>query len=387
MADPAQNPFWEAVELGEVCDTFVALMEGVGDGVYLADAQGRIRALNLAAEILTGTTAGRAEGLTCRELLRCTDRSACPIERLRAGRTWVEAVCRGARRDGRPTVLRLRARVVCDRAGRPAGHLAVFSESSLHESLQRKIVVYERLASLGELATSLVHEVGNPISVILGFSRLLNQQQGEDPGGEIRERIFREAERCRKIVGQLLDYARSSTASRSPVPLGLKGVVDEVLDLLSYRFRRREVAWEVDWDPEAPWVLAEPGEMKQVFLNLYLNALDASDRGGVIRTVGRRIQKELTVGGDSLLSPIPEVVRTEWVQVRVEDRGHGLGAGDPERLFAPFYTTKEKGGGLGLTVCRRIVEERGGTIRLEDRPGGGAAAVLELPGCDPGRKA
>ncbi len=383
MAGRHQNKILEDRTGGPPCDAFVALMEGTGDGVYLADLSGRIQRINAAAEILTGATAGAAQGRACHEFLGCSDRSGCPVQRLAAGGVWVESVCRGSRADGRPLTLRLRARMVNDAVGRPAGHLAVFSEASLQESLQRKIVVYERLASLGELATSLVHEVGNPISVILGFARLLDQQGGRDPGGELRARIFQEAERCGKIVGQLLNYARSSSFDEPPGPLGLQGVVDEVLDLLSYRFRRRQVTAEVVWDPEAAWVRAGPGEMKQVFLNLYLNALDASEPGGTVRTVGRRLLREVTVGGGSLLSPVAEVVRDEWVEVRVEDRGHGLGAGDPERFFAPFATTKEAGGGLGLTVCRRIVEELGGTIRLEDNPGGGAVAVVELPACAP----
>ncbi|GAB4273029.1 MAG: hypothetical protein Kow0092_28290 [Deferrisomatales bacterium] len=361
------------------CDTFVALLQGVSDGVLLTDLEGVVRASNGAAEVLTGVPAARARGRTCRELLGCAEPDGCPLERTGPGNTWAEAACRGKREDGRAVLYRVRARHLRDRAGRPVGKIALFSESSLQDSLQKKMVAYERLASLGELATSLIHEVGNPVSVILGFARLLVHQEGDDPGGEIRERIFREAERCRTIVEQMLAYARSSTREPAPVPLELHSVAQETLGILRYRLQRRGVSSDIHWDSDVPLVQADPGEMKQVLLNLLLNALDAAPEGGSIHMRGRRLVREVTVGGDSLLRPLAEVVREDWAEIRVEDDGPGLGSGDPERFFAPFFTTKSGGGGLGLSVCRRIVEERGGTIRLENRSPGGACAVIELP--------
>ncbi|HSH70572.1 MAG TPA: PAS domain S-box protein, partial [Deferrisomatales bacterium] len=162
----------------QTCDTLVACLEATGDGICLTDLEGRIQRVNPAAEIMTGRTSGEAVGLDCCEFLGCGDRSVCPLTRPAQGKAWEEATCRGTRTDGSLLVLRTRTRLVFDAVGRPAGRVLLFSESSLQESLQRKMVVYERQASLGELATSLVHEVGNPVSVILGFARLLIQQQG-----------------------------------------------------------------------------------------------------------------------------------------------------------------------------------------------------------------
>jgi signal transduction histidine kinase len=277
-------------------------------------------------------------------------------------------------------MLRLRTRWVSDPAGRPGDLLGIFSEVSLQESLQRKLVAHERMASLGELASSLVHEIGNPVGVILGFARLLVEEAGRDPGGELRERIYAEAQRCREIVGQFLDYARSSRALPRPTPLNLGDLVRETLALVAYRMKRQGLAWEVGWEPETPLVEADPGEMKQVFLNLLLNAVEAMGEGGTVRIFGRRVERETLVGGDSLLAPTPAVLRRAWTEVWVEDEGPGLGNLEPERFFEPFFTTKEKGGGLGLLVCRRILGEWGGEITLENRPGGGARATLRLPG-------
>lgn len=360
-------------------DTVVALLEGVSDGVCVLDLDGTVRRFNTSAEILTGRPVGDVMGRPCAEAFGCGAPNQCPVRQAGPGRTWTERSCRGRRADGRELSLRVRSRSLVDPVGRACGYILVFSEHSLHESLQKRLAAYERLASIGELATSLVHEIGNPVSVILGFAHLLIQQDGGDPDGEIRGRIYREAERCRGIVGGLLDYARSSRRSPHPIPLNVGEVVAETAELLSYLMRRRNVTCEVHWAPDTPFAEADPGEMKQVFLNVMLNALDAMEQGGSIRVTGRLIEKEHIVGGDSLLRPVSRFVRDPWVEVRVEDEGTGLEPAEAQHVFEPFYSTKENGGGLGLTVCRRILQERGGSIRLENREGPGACVVLELP--------
>lgn len=360
-------------------DLAAALLEGVREGVFLTGPGGEIRSFNPAAEVITGRTSGEVVGGPCARALGCAEAGSCALAGALPGKTWTERLCRGTRADGRPAVLRLRMRAIVDGAGRPAGTVAVFSEASLQESLQKKLVAYERLASLGELATSLVHEVGNPVAVILGFASLLIQEEGRDPGGELRERIYREAERCREIVGQLLEYARSSRYSPRPIPLNVGDVARETVQLLGYRMKRQGVRCGLEWETGAPLVEADPGEMKQVLLNVLLNAVEAMGEGGTVTVTGRRIERETTVGGDSLLRPRAELVRRPWLEVRVEDEGPGLGPIEPDRLFEAFYTTKEKGGGLGLPVCKRIVGALGGEIFLRNREGGGACAVLRLP--------
>ncbi|MDW7711077.1 MAG: ATP-binding protein [Deferrisomatales bacterium] len=368
----APVPGWHA-------DVAGALLEGIREGAYLADRTGKIRVFNASAEVITGRTAGAVMGVTCAQALGCAQDRGCEASPPPDGGTWAERACRGTRADGSPLVLRVRTCWLRDERGRPAGYLGLFSETSLQESLQRKLVAHERLASLGELASSLVHEIGNPVGVILGFARLLVQEEGRDPGGEIRQRIYDEADRCRAIVGQFLDYARSSRSSPRPTPLNLGDLARDTIQLLSYRMLRQGVRWELAWEADIPLVEADPGEVKQVLLNVLLNAVEAMEGGGTLQVSGRRIERETTVGGDSLLSPRAAVLRRPWVELWVEDEGPGLGTLDPERAFEAFFTTKEKGGGLGLAVCRRILGAWGGEMLLQNRVGAGARAVLRLP--------
>lgn len=369
----------------EPSDTIVALLEGVSEGVCLTDLDGRIAQVNTAAEILTGRSSAQMVGRTCGEAFGCADGEGAAGATVPTDRYWDESSCQGSRADGRPLSLRFRTRYLRDAAGRLTGRIVLFWESSVQEGLEKRVFAYQRLASLGEMTSSLVHEVGNPVSIIVGFARLLVQQGGEDPGGEIRDRIYREAVRCGRIVEQFLSYARDSSRAPRPGPLGLKQVLEETLELLSYRLKQRGAEIEVAWQADVPLVLADAGEIKQVLLNIILNSIEAMERGGTVRISGRLLVKHRTVGGDSLLRPKVELVEERWAEVAVEDEGPGLGPADPERLFVPFFTTKAKGGGLGLSVCRRLLRERGGVVRLENREGGGARAVLELPAYAPTR--
>lgn len=365
---------------GDASDILSVLFEGLGEGVILTDMEGIVTRVGGSSEIITGRRASAMIGCDIGEVMGIGGQFDSGAFALDECEGWSQIVCRGARADGTSLTLRLKSRVYRDESGRPAGAVHLFSETSLQENLQKRFVEYQRLAGLGELSAAVVHEVGNPISVILGFAHVLIQQNGDDPGGEIRKRIFLEANRCRGIVDRLLDYSRSSSRAPTPAPISLREVAVEVLDLLSYRLRSRGLETTLDWSPDTPLVKADAGEVKQVILNLLLNAADASPPGTAIIVNGAPFVTEVSVGGDSLLSPRPKLLKKTWVRVTVKDRGTGLAGGDTEKYFAPFYSTKQKGGGLGLSVCRRIAEQLGGSLKLETREGGGVSAVMELPG-------
>ncbi|PLX39753.1 MAG: hypothetical protein C0608_11285 [Deltaproteobacteria bacterium] len=362
-------------------DIFNAILEGSAEGICITDSQDNVIAFNKAAEILTGRNAGEVLGSSCENAFQCSSTAGCCLKPGARSGLWPELSCNALRADGKAVTFRRRSRVIRDSVGRFIGNISYFADMSLKETLQKKMVVYERMASLGELSASMVHEIGNPVSVILGFSRILVQQEGEDPGGDIRSRIFKEAERCREVVDHLLDYARSASREPQRTPLVLKSVVDETLDLLSYRMKRQAVSWEVLWDVENAIVSADRGELKQVFLNVLLNALNAMDEGGVISIKGETKRNLITVGGDSLSNPRRKTKVIESIAVFIEDEGSGLGGLDPERFFAPFFSTKETGGGLGLPTCRKLLDKFGGTIRLEERASGGARVIIEIPAC------
>jgi signal transduction histidine kinase len=235
------------------------------------------------------------------------------------------------------------------------------------KAAQEHLVRSERLASVGRLAAGLAHEIGNPIAAILGFEELL-LAGGLDEAEErdFLERMKRETERIHRVLRDLLDFARPATgvseADRGP-PGDVREAVDDVVALVRPQKSFREVELATDVAPDVPRVGLTQERLVQVLLNLLLNAADAVPRAGgrvAIRAARTR------AGG---------------VRIEVEDNGPGIPPAVRATLFEPFVTTKEvgKGTGLGLAVCRGLVEGVLGTITADDASGRGARIVIELP--------
>jgi C4-dicarboxylate-specific signal transduction histidine kinase len=225
------------------------------------------------------------------------------------------------------------------------------------ESLLRS----ERLATVGRLAAGIAHEVGNPLGAIAGYAGLARSRLASGPAAEADDflaRIAAEATRIDGIVRGLLEFARPAPPALGPVPL--QAAVDAALRLARVQVRFRDVAVEVALPPDLPPVVADPGRLAQVFLNLLLNAGDAMGGRGEVTVSARRDGAR--------------------VEVRVADRGPGIPAPDLPRVFDPFFTTKPpgQGTGLGLAICHGIVESFGGEIAAESPPGGGAVLRLAL---------
>lgn len=231
---------------------------------------------------------------------------------------------------------------------------------------QGTLVRSERLASVGRLAAGLAHEIGNPISAILGLQELL--LDGGLEAGEQRdflERMKRETERINRVLRDLLDFARPAAPSgteASTAPAGSVGdAAQDVCALVRPQKSFREVQLEVDVADSLPPVALSREKLVQVLLNLLMNAGDATAGRGHIRLQARRVD--------------------DIVRIDVQDDGPGIRDDVRDRLFEPFVTTKEvgTGTGLGLAVCRGLVEAAGGTINVESPSEGGARFVIVLP--------
>jgi signal transduction histidine kinase len=228
---------------------------------------------------------------------------------------------------------------------------------------QRQLVRSERLASVGRLAAGLAHEIGNPIAALIGLEDLLLAGGlTPDEQHDFLQRMRRETERVNRILRDLLAFARPSqedTESRHPGDV--EAAVHDTAALVMPHPALRDVDLALDVHADLPRVSLSREQLVQVLLNLVLNAADAAGPGGHIR--------------------IEAAPAGEGVRLSVSDDGPGVAAEVQGRLFEPFVTTKEvgKGTGLGLAVCRGLVEAAGGTIDLDASVPRGARFVLELP--------
>jgi len=228
--------------------------------------------------------------------------------------------------------------------------------------LQAKLVHSEKMAAVGQLVSGVAHEVNNPLTAILGFTDLL-MESPDLPESARRDLkvILQEAQRTKLIVQNLLSFARQMPPQRNPVQLN--SILRRTIQLRAYDFHSHDVQVIERLDESLPEVIGDSHQLQQVFLNIVNNAHDA------VRESGRQARIEIVSASAG-----------SWVEVSFRD--NGVGIGEPDRIFDPFYTTKEvgKGTGLGLSICYGIVREHGGEIICHNNlDSEGATFIVRLP--------
>jgi len=254
------------------------------------------------------------------------------------------------------------------RAGAAGGPIealvAIGQDMSQIEALQQQIVRAERLATLGELAAGVVHELNNPLTSITVYAeylvRKLASQGAEEPDLEKLRRIGASAQRILRFSRDLVQYARPS--GRDVESIDLASVVRQSVSICEHLLERGGVTLGIEVDPALPVVQAVGGQLEQVLINLITNAVHAVEMGGRV-IVRAQSESESTVA------------------LEVSDSGPGIADGDHERIFEPFFTTKSdgKGTGLGLPIVRNIIDQHRGQIRVGRSDLGGAAFRVILP--------
>jgi PAS domain S-box-containing protein len=244
--------------------------------------------------------------------------------------------------------------------------LLVISDVTEEHETQQRLYLTDRLASVGEMASGVAHELNNPLTSIIGISEiLLNENVPDDMKADLTA-INAEAQRCGAIVKNLLTFARKHVPKREPVQI--TKIVEDVLQLRSYEHKAQNIITKYNFAPDLPKVLADYFQIQQVFLNIILNAETAM----------------ITARGSGNLMITGENVNGNVV-ISFSDDGPGIPKEIMGNIFNPFFTTKEvgKGTGLGLSICYGIITSHEGTIYAKSPPGSGATFVVELPALEP----
>lgn len=241
----------------------------------------------------------------------------------------------------------------------------VMVPSSETDQLRQQLLQAQKLSSVGALASSVAHEFNNILTTIMNYARLaLRTQENENSRLQALEKILKGSQRAATIINSMLGFARNSSTQRTATDI--VSLVEEILILAEKDLSKHRIQVEKKFHGR-PMAHAVPGQIEQVLLNLIINARQAMPRGG------------------RLLLDVRENPRTQMVEVKISDTGIGI---PPERLrliFEPFFTTKNPdedghgGTGLGLSVCRQIIEQHNGRIRVESLVGKGSTFTLKLP--------
>ncbi len=228
------------------------------------------------------------------------------------------------------------------------------------KAMQNHLLQAEKMAAIGKLAAGVAHEINNPLTGVLTNSSLMLQDlPSDDPKREDLQTIVNETLRCRKIVKGLLDFARQSTPQKQE--LVLNRVIEDVLALVKNQASFRNITVNAELEPRLPLLMADGDQMRQVVLNIVLNAADAMPHGGELHISSRFDES------------------TRRVVIRISDTGTGIPDEIRDRLFEPFFTTKKTGTGLGLSIAYGIVERHRGTLEVESEVGRGTTFVISLP--------
>lgn len=262
--------------------------------------------------------------------------------------------------DGRRVPLEISAAVLRDQENDLSGTICLFKDLSHEKALKIEVERSHRLATVGQLAAGVAHEVRNPLSSIKGFATYFKERYKDIPEDQrISDIMINEVDRLNRVVGQLLEFAKPVCLARKKVEL--KQLVEDSLKLVERKAGDAGITLHVTLSPETASCVMDPDRISQVLLNLYLNAIEAMDNGGIL---------SVSVG-------VPE--GRDIVQISVADTGTGIDTQAISHIFDPYFTTKSSGTGLGLAISHNIIKAHKGDISIDSKADEGTTITITLP--------
>ena len=342
------------------------IVESIHVGILAADLDGQVESWNPQMEKLTGIGRNHAVGRNLKDLLD----EELYDELVRAGagegihNIYKFPMRAAAVRDGASGSANIAVNIaiapLVSKEGANIGRLIIFDDVTDRAEMERRLVQTDKLSSIGLLAAGVAHEVNTPLAVISSYAQMLAKQiAGDAEKAPLLEKIAKQTFRASEIVNSLLNFSRTSTTEYAGVDLNK--VLTETLSLIEHQLAKANIQVTLGLEEPLPPIKGNPGKLQQVFLNLFLNARDAMESGGVLAVKTNAI--------DGL------------VRVTVADTGTGIAPQNVTRVFDPFFTTKaaRRGTGLGLSVSYGIVKEHNGEIEVDSEVGAGTRFHVTFP--------
>jgi PAS domain S-box-containing protein len=330
------------------------------EAIVVVDAQNRIKTWNEGARLIFGYSAEEAIGQSTEILMRPEDRGTPEATRIKE---QVERdgfirnhECERLTKDGRRIVVQVSSTLLKDKKGRPIGRSTIMSDVTDLKTMQQELVRTQSLAVVGELAATVAHEIKNPLAGISGAIQVLAEGMPKNDGRrEIVSEILDQVKRLDTTVRELLNFARPITPRFQE--LDLAESIASVWKMLAPQSEAKAIRFTLEVEPGAH-VHADPHLLRQVWTNLFQNAIEAMPKGG-------EVLARVRVG--------------DGVRVEIRDTGNGIDPLAVEKIWRPFFTTKTRGTGLGLPIVKKIVEAHNGRIWCESEPSKGTAFFVEIP--------
>ncbi len=334
------------------------LVENMPMGLLAIDPQERIASFNQTAESMLKITADKSIGQRASEILPAPLRDLFYHLKTKPGPLNRELTVTLGNQKSLP--LEVIGTALTDEEGAPLGWVILFRDLTEIQHLKREIIRSQRLASIGRLAAGVAHEIRNPLSSIKGFATYFKERYRETPKDhQTAEIMIQEVERLDRVIGQLLEFARPMRIQEKRTHLD--PLIRHSLRMVEGDAAQKGIVLNFSEDHGIETVRIDPDRIKQVLLNLYLNAIEAMTEEGTLTVA---LSKTETKTG---------------ICITVSDTGPGINPDDLPHLFDPYFTTKSSGTGLGLAIVHKIVESHEGEIQVNSRLGEGTVITVTLP--------
>jgi two-component system sensor histidine kinase HydH len=334
------------------------VVENMPVGLMAIDADGKVASFNQTAEAILRRAPSEIIGKMARDVLpsELLDLTA----GLETGKRTIEKEIDCPLGDGRVIPMDVSISPLGGEDGTFLGYIILFRDLTEVQELKREIETSRRLASLGRLAAGIAHEIRNPLSSIKGFATYFKERYRENSeDNNTADIMIQEVDRLNRVIGQLLEFARPMAIHKKAI--SLQTLMRQALKMIERQAKERDITVQADLPSDIQEVPVDPDKVNQVLLNLYLNAIEAMQKGGT-----------LTVA----LSRESDASR---VKIVVSDTGVGISKDDLEHIFDPYFTTRQTGTGLGLAIVHRILESHNGEVRVQSEPGLGTTVSVYLP--------
>lgn len=351
------------MELSRSEKKYRKIFEGSMDTIFILDDQGRFVDLNPAGLVVFKfTDKNEIIGRQLESFFVNPGDCVELMSDLRAKGFLEDRACALRSEDESEIHMLLSATTTKDQDGRIRSYEGIAKDITTRVHMERRLQRAEKLASLGQISTGIAHEINNPLGIMLGYTQLLIRDH--EPGSQTHDDlkiIEKHARNCKTVVEDLLKFSRSTPTKKRIVVVN--DLINEVVSLVAHQFEMDKISLSTGLDPDLPGIVADDEKLKQVFMNLLMNAKQA-------------IKSKGTVSISTIYEP-----QHDRISIVFSDSGCGIPEEIIDKIFDPFFTTKPvgEGTGLGLSVSYGIIQDHNGRIEVKSVPGKGASFIIFLP--------
>ncbi len=338
------------------------LLETMDNAVISVDNNGNIRTFNRKSEEIFGKKKEEVLNKDCEEVLNLNINGECLLKECLLEKKNITQEIILEEKGLKKKILDLNTSFLTDVSGEITGVVAVIRDVTEIKDLNEEVARHKRLVALGKLSAGIAHEIRNPLSSIRGLAQFVfNSFSKTDERKEDLDTIIQEVDRLNKLVVQVLDFAKLKKPNLTR--FSLNDLIRNIAELFKLEIKDKQIKFNLKLSPDISQIQADEDQVRQILMNAIINAIQAIPKKGEIKI---KTEKALLKGEPA-------------IKLIIEDSGIGIPEKDITQIFDPFFSTKEKGSGLGLSIVYKLIEAHQGEIKVESKEGEGTKFVIFLP--------